>query len=148
MVSFRAESKSWSFRSLVQPTTKHIQNKLNQKLGELFGYPQCCIEEFLKFEGNDYVMNSHNNSKKFNFLLNNIIPERIISHFPCSYGCKESIKLAQAISKRSMKNILAKDILLWSEAEYIILDNNFKNQQTNIEKNEVSTPSHGTDVEQ
>ncbi len=74
------------------------------KLGELLGYPKCCCEFFNRYffiesqKNNDYFLRTAENSENFNHLLNNALTcfdISLISHFPCSFSCKESIKSAE-----------------------------------------------------
>jgi len=86
---------------------KSFFNALNSnnaiKIGKLLGYPLCCCKFHYKQgqEGDVNCINTYNNSKKpFNFYLFNLNHKyRIISHFPCSYHCIESIKLSKNILK-------------------------------------------------
>lgn len=67
----------------------------HQELGQLLGYPDCCIDFFCQ----------HFNEKQTNLELLSTNPWTdlskrgedyvLLSHFPCSSECKESIKLAQ-----------------------------------------------------
>ncbi|MBI2147645.1 hypothetical protein HYU19_04170 [Candidatus Woesearchaeota archaeon] len=72
--------------------------------GRLLGYPDCCISFFEQHapqemaKENDYILPAVKNSRQF-FFENNIVPRYVdlgvLSHFPCSFGCQASRKLAQ-----------------------------------------------------
>ncbi len=65
--------------------------------GRLLGYPACCRKFHLNEPGDVDQLCTHRRSKnRFHFLLNNLSGDiRLISHFPCSYDCKASIKIAR-----------------------------------------------------
>jgi len=112
------------------------KQNLNTQLGKLFGYPDCCIQSFIRNKNLDFAINSFNNSTKLNFILNNLNPKRIISHFPCSYQCEESIKNAKILlnhvqNKKEIEEELKKDILVWNESSFMIFNNKFQNNEVN-----------------
>jgi len=75
----------------------------HEALGSLLGYPKCCTDFFANnFEeeikkDNEYVFDTLKNSKQLNAMLN-IVPRyfdsSFLSHFPCSFHCEASIRLA------------------------------------------------------
>lgn len=77
----------------------------HKMLARFLGYPKCCTEYFIKHNpiqeerGNDYVLPAFQSSKgnRFSFLLNVVgrsMDVGLISHFPCSFHCDTSKKLA------------------------------------------------------
>ncbi|MFH1133952.1 MAG: hypothetical protein V1735_05650 [Nanoarchaeota archaeon] len=75
--------------------------------GMLLGYPECCREFFVKHKpleetfANDYVVPAIQNSKRrrFPFAMNifgRYFDACLLSHAPCSLGCKPSLEIAQA----------------------------------------------------
>jgi len=74
----------------------------HQLLGELFGYPECCTEFFVKSQmaGPDRLPASIGSVGPFERLMNPIttyvyaIPS-LLFHFPCSPACQASIELAK-----------------------------------------------------
>jgi len=125
------------------------QEEYQYKLGRLFGYPLCCIKEYIRLnkviflnshngtsmsEDNisNYVINSYNNTRnkdKLNFLLNNITNVTIISHFPCSYECEKSIgyakKLFESFEEDEKVDIIKKlsqKLVVWSEHKFKVFD--------------------------
>ncbi len=75
-------------------------------LGEVLGYPKCCVNFFMRNQSkqskldNDYVLPALKNSKGNNFpFYNNVIKRDhdiiLLSHFPCSFNCEESIKIGK-----------------------------------------------------
>jgi hypothetical protein len=77
------------------------------KIGEFLGYPKCCILSYcdlsrknINCTDSDRIKNSLKNSNRLSFYLNNFLwgtPYFLISHFPCSYECKKSIKYAKEL---------------------------------------------------
>jgi len=75
------------------------------KFSQLMGYPRCCFDFF--FEEMKCLQESHliefkafkNTKSNFSYLLNNLLrgDEYLISHYPCSYDCKESKKYAKKV---------------------------------------------------
>lgn len=76
------------------------------ELGILLGYPKCCSEFFennFQIESkrkNDYTLAALRNSNGFSFPFYTNIAIRhmdltLLSHFPCSFTCKHSIKIAK-----------------------------------------------------
>ncbi len=75
--------------------------KDDRKLGELLGYPECCINNFIEKEAEgrrDFVMENWKSSgENPSYLLNFVLdfsPFHLISHFPCSFNCKKSKEIA------------------------------------------------------
>ena len=75
-------------------------------LGLALGYPKCCCEFFNKnFETesknkNDFTLATLRESDGYKFPLYNNIAARhfdisLLNHFPCSFNCRESIKIAE-----------------------------------------------------
>ncbi len=79
----------------------------DEKIGKIFGYPQCCIDAYNNRVNKDYILESYKSTKeKFDWKLNNFIQMPnyyLIPHYPCSYDCKESIKLATRILEEIKK---------------------------------------------
>ena len=111
---------------------------LTRELGNLFGYPDCCIDFYVQCwrdhifnppkwneKEPNYVFYSYKNTKnknKINFLLNNRSVYRLISHFPCSYECKKSLDFAKKLfdnlpekQRKLAEKALKRDILVWNE---------------------------------
>ena len=86
---------------------KLLENKNDDKaIGELLGYPKCCIDFYMENKEkqqkiqNDYILPALNNSEgfKFPFYINYAIRYfdiTLLSHFPHSLNCKESITIAK-----------------------------------------------------
>jgi len=75
-------------------------------LGLLLGYPECCVDFFIKHEperrklDNDYIISVLKNSKGVRYPYFNNICKRnqdivLLSHFPHSFNCEKSIELAK-----------------------------------------------------
>ncbi|NQU18392.1 MAG: DUF483 domain-containing protein [Candidatus Saganbacteria bacterium] len=77
------------------------------KFGKLLGYPSCCIKKYLKTKINqigDFIMISSAKSKIQTYpFLNNvalgIFGIRVISHFPCSLNCRNSLKIGKQYAR-------------------------------------------------
>lgn len=111
------------------------------ELGKLLGYPGCCCEFFEKNypveskKKNDYVLAALKNSEGFNFPFYTNIAIRqmdlnLISHFPCNFNCKESIKHAKK-NLELLKNVspelgeisagMLKGVVIYTEKDGIFL---------------------------
>jgi hypothetical protein len=126
-------------------------SSLNKELGKLFGYPKCCIGSFINFTNSqrepNYIFNSYKNTKnpKISFLLNNISVYRLISHFPCSYECRESLDFAAKLfknlskeQKRWTEEALKRDILVWNEEKMIGFDERFTSNIVNYNPEKIN----------
>jgi len=149
----------------------------NKKMGQLLGYPKCCIEKYLQvFNTSEISTNSptithqsYRNAKKCNFLTNNLFnfSSRIdckkeqsklysqyrglnnkeffisswnnlqfISHIPCSYDCKKSIKIGEEIDsllkkyapdiEKIIRYTLSKPILFFDLFKLVVFDGHLK----------------------
>ena len=86
---------------------KLLEDKNDDKaIGELLGYPKCCIDFFIANKDkqqkiqNDYILPALDNSDgfKFPFYTNYAIRYfdiTLLSHFPHSFHCEESITIAK-----------------------------------------------------
>lgn len=87
---------------------KYLENGSDiRKLGELLGYPGCCIDFFMNNieeqskKNNDFVLPSLNNSEGFVFPKELNIAARyfdfnLLPFFPHSFSCDKALKLAKA----------------------------------------------------
>jgi hypothetical protein len=70
------------------------------KVGQLLGYPGCCIKCFLhpkyKYPSLDTIFAT----RVFHWQLNFLAEYKLISHFPCSYECTQSLKMANQLFER------------------------------------------------
>ncbi len=86
---------------------KMVEEKNDDRaVGELLGYPKCCVDFFIgnkerqqKLQ-NDYILPALSNSEgfKFPYLANYALRYfdiALLSHFPHSFNCEESIKIAE-----------------------------------------------------
>lgn len=85
---------------------KNAEKKQNHKqLGLLLGYPECCCNFFEKNfpieskKQNDYTLTTLKNSEGYSFPFYTNIAMRhfdlsLLSHFPCSFNCKASTRIA------------------------------------------------------
>ena len=86
---------------------KLLESKNDDKaVGQILGYPKCCIDFFIKNKDsqqkiqNDYILPILINSDGFKFPFYNNYAARyfdvtLLSHFPHSFHCEESIKIAK-----------------------------------------------------
>lgn len=103
-------SKPTSFRcalttpALVPEWIEAWEKSDNRKIGELLGFPSCCIEFFQRIWIDEkyvdttwpmYQNTEHAGHFKANILLR-WLGIRLVSHLPCSFECQESVKLATA----------------------------------------------------
>lgn len=101
----------------------------HKKLGSLLGYPNCCIDFFIKHNKQEYKKDYDyknpilKNSNDFNYLTNIFKRNKditLLNHFPCSLNCKNSIRLAKKhldiIKKYNKKlaNLMIKELKNYS----------------------------------
>jgi MoaA/NifB/PqqE/SkfB family radical SAM enzyme len=80
----------------------YYSDNYSKKLGFLLGYPNCCIDFFIKnkqLKNSELIFKAFFNSKKTSYLLNILDNDvqGLISHFPCSFNCIHSIHYAKKI---------------------------------------------------
>jgi len=139
---------------------KLIENKNDDlAIGELLGYPKCCVEFFLEYKEtqqkiqNDYILPALNNSEgfKFPFYTNHAIRYfdiTLLSHFPHSFQCKESIEIAktnlQYIKKYSDElsikfETMLKSPVLYTENNGIFIFKDYKLNNKILEFHQVNS---------
>jgi len=77
-------------------------------LGEKLGFPKCCIKNHLEATNRDRQIANIKIEEENNWLLNNFFHESVyhlIPHWPCSFNCKESIRMAENFYNQ-LENIL------------------------------------------
>lgn len=83
-------------------------NDVNMKLGNLYGYPECCIRHFnenidLMIQEKDLELKlktiKKDGSGKYSFLMNNFNKSGFVFHHTCSYSCKETFRRADQVKK-------------------------------------------------
>ncbi len=119
------------------------ENNNHKELGLLLGYPKCCCEFFEKnFDENnaDLTLKTLNNSDGYEFPFYTNIAARhfdvaLLSHFPHSFDCKPSIKIAKnnlkTIQKYSpqlaaMFSGILRSVVVYTMEEGIFLLRNYK----------------------
>ena len=88
------------------------ENNDHLQLGIILGYPGCCCEFFVNNfseKNTDLTLNVLNNSNGFKFQFYTNVAARhfdisLLSHFPHSFGCRPSIKIAKSNLKIIRKN--------------------------------------------
>ena len=74
-----------------------------EKLGEVLGYPRCCVEAYVALEvcypNRVTIAASAQRTRRFEPLLNNLSLSRFcfVPHFPCRYDCEASLRQARSI---------------------------------------------------
>ncbi len=134
----------------------------HKELGKLLGYPDCCINFFEKNfpieskKKNDYVLASLKNSKGFIFPFYNNVAIRhldlsLLSHFPCSLNCEESIKIAKnnlKIIEKHSKDIsrifegMLRSAVLYTEDEGIFVLREFKLENDYLSYNSIMSEAN------
>ncbi len=76
------------------------QEAVIRRTGELLDYPRCCVEFFIRAENQDVSAlfknaTARNTRTEALWPCNNFLPHRLIGHFPHSYGCEATAKMAQ-----------------------------------------------------
>lgn len=104
---------------LVDKFLEHENKNNHKEMGELLGYPVCCTNQFHDYFPKDnnkwtgskianYLPYRLNGVKKYPFYTNRLLRyseyNSLLYHFPCSFNCKESIKIAER-RYRILKNL-------------------------------------------
>jgi hypothetical protein len=142
---------------------KLLENKNDDNaVGQLLGYPKCCIDFFLQNKEkqekiqNDYILPALNNSEgfKFPFYTNYAIRYfdiTLLSHFPHSFDCVESIKIAknnlECIKKYSIElankyEALLKGPVLYTENDGVFVFKDYKLVNNLLEFNEIKSTAN------
>ncbi len=93
-------------RAAIRRAKKHEANDNHYKLGIALGYPRCCSRFFQdqahvqSEKANDFTLAALRNSEGFLFPFYNNFAARhfdlsLLSHFPCSFHCQSSAKIAK-----------------------------------------------------
>ena len=90
-------------KELAEKAKSAEQDNNHKELGNLLGYPDCCIEFFEKNfseASTDLTLKTLENSSDFKFPFYTNIGARnmdleLINHFPCNFNCKSSIEIAK-----------------------------------------------------
>lgn len=127
----------------------------HKKLGRLLGYPDCCIDFFVKefpkqSKGkNDYVLASLDESEGFVFPFYNNVAARhldlaLISHFPCNLKCSKSVEIAEQnlkiIAKHStdiarvINGMLKSGVLYTDNGIFLLRDHRLENNNISYNK--------------
>lgn len=77
--------------------------KNSREIGELLGYPPCCIESYCGTAARSYsgyITSVHKKTRTFHFILN-ILDSNLsmISHYPCRFDCSASILYGEKLLK-------------------------------------------------
>ena len=125
-------------------------NNNHKELGLKLGYPKCCCDFFNKnFNTNntDLTLDILNNSLGYIFPFQTNIAARhfdfnLISHFPCSFNCEESLKIANNNLKLINHDFnFLKSIILYSKEHGIFLINNYTKEENKIKFNSIKNTS-------
>lgn len=139
---------------------KILENKNDDEaIGQVLGYPKCCIDFFIKNREkqqklqNDYILPALNSSEgfKFPFYTNYAIRYfdiTLLSHFPHSFNCAESIKIAknnlQCIKEYSNElankfEAMLKSAVLYTENNGVFVFRDYKFKNNIFQFNEVKS---------
>ena len=139
---------------------KLLESRNDDKaVGQILGYPKCCIDFFIENKEkqqkiqNVYILPALSSSEGFEFSFYNNYAARyfdvtLLSHFPHSFNCKESIKIAkknlQCIKKHSEAiadkfEEMLKGPVLYTENNGVFMFKNYKLNGNILEFNEIKT---------
>ena len=137
---------------------KFLENKNDDgAVGKLLGYPKCCVDFFLKNKEeqkhiqNDYILPALKNSEgfKFPFYANyaaRYFDVALMSHFPHSFDCKDSIGIAkknlECIKKYSKElankfEEMLKGAVLYTERDGVFIFKDYKFSDNTIRFNKI-----------
>lgn len=139
---------------------KMVENKNDDEaVGRVLGYPKCCIDFFIRNREkqqkiqNDYILPALSNSDGFKFTFYNNYAARyfdvtLLSHFPHSFHCEDSVKIAknnlECIKKYSEElankfQMMLKCPVLYTENNGIFIFKNYKLNGNILEFNEIKS---------
>ncbi len=139
---------------------KLLESRNDDKaVGQILGYPKCCIDFFIKNKEkqqkiqNDYILPALSNSDGYEFPFYNNYAARyfdvtLLSHFPHSFHCKDSIKIAktnlECIKKYSEElankfQMMLKCPVLYTENNGVFVFKDYKLNGSILEFNEVKS---------
>jgi len=136
-------------KELAEKAKAYEENNMHLELGMVLGYPKCCCEFFAEnFNENNYdlTLDSLKNSEGFEFPFYTNIAARhfdisLLSHFPCNFNCKFSIKLGNEnfnLIKKYSKQLdgifenTMKNAFLYTKNDGIFLLKNYKKNDEEI----------------
>jgi hypothetical protein len=100
------EAASVDGEMLLEDVSEHAWRVQGRRLGELLGYPPCCVDHFVNTPGNseniDVIRRIARRSTRFDPLLNNLSMSVVHATcwFPCRYDCAASLKLAREVDRQ------------------------------------------------
>ena len=139
---------------------KLLENKNDDEaVGKILGYPKCCIDFFMKNREkqqklqNDYILPALENSEGFEFPFYTNYAARyfdvtLLSHFPHSFHCGESIKIAKnnfELIKKHSKELadkfgdILKSAVLYTDNSGIFILRDYKFEGSALQFNEIKS---------
>lgn len=104
---FRDKQHKKMFRQYVSMVRKHRQDRADIIAGKLYGYPACCIKQYVKENNPDWIKRKYSYYGYYKRLHDSERNFPFIVHTPCSPKCSASRKLntryRNIIKKRAPK---------------------------------------------
>ena len=133
------------------------------KYGYVLGYPECCIKFFRKYNNwlkYSYLYQAYLNTREQpSFLCNPFLKDTSFSyiyHMPCSYSCKETIKLAGRLREEIKKKepgyveltdrFLKLPFLVFYERKFYCFEGELKNGEIKYEDFYFPSPDKSKDI--
>ena len=81
------------FKKYVTNVRHHASKRADLVGGKLYGYPKCCIKQYIKESDPDYLKKNYTYYKYYKKLYDIERKFPFVIHTPCSINCKESASL-------------------------------------------------------
>jgi len=124
-----------------------VGGQINRELGFLFGYPSCCVDDFMTKDAyldRVFVRKIFKNTgRDFFWELNFFVSRLLTYHFPCSFGCQKSRVLARKRLKilndklpplKEIKALAAAPVIFFTEDAYFSFFGKIKGNELKYEK--------------
>lgn len=90
---FRGRKELGLFREYVSGLQKQRRRNADRIAGRLYGYPVCCIKEYIRQQDPDYIKDNFSYYEYYRQLQDCERKFPFIAHTPCSASCKNAAKL-------------------------------------------------------
>lgn len=100
---FSSQQEFKLFKQYVTCLRLQQHEKADRIGGKLYGYPSCCVENFIKEHDLDYLRKNYTCYEYYKKIHDSIRKFPFVFHTPCSLKCRESAKLNSEYRKAVKK---------------------------------------------
>ncbi|MEM4264143.1 MAG: DUF483 domain-containing protein [Candidatus Woesearchaeota archaeon] len=95
------------FKEYITNVRKRNHEKADRIAGKLYGYPECCVENFIKEHNTNYLKEKYTCYEYYKRLYDSVRRFPFVFHTPCSKNCTATAKLNNTY-KHTLKKIAPK----------------------------------------